>query len=71
MDGGALMLCGPMDYLVNLSKPLEGVPLLKELLALAAEPAMGGFLMLQPKEGDHKLIQDIIAKQEEEGMNSK
>jgi hypothetical protein len=72
MDGDAIPFC-PMDYLFNLSEPLEGKPLLKEnlLLAWRAEPAMGSFFMLQPKKGDHKLIQDIIAKREEEGMNSK
>jgi hypothetical protein len=40
------------------------------LLAFAGEPAHGGFFMLQPKEGDFKLIQDIITKQEAKVIES-
>jgi hypothetical protein len=72
MDGDVMPYC-PMDYLFELSDPADGVDgILKENLVLAwsMEPAHGGLFMLEPREGDHQLLLDIITRREAEATKT-
>jgi hypothetical protein len=62
-----------LDYLFELSDPEEvsvPTPLLPNLMqASSGEPANGGLFMVRPFDGAWKLIQSVIAQQQEDGKN--
>jgi hypothetical protein len=71
LDGDIMPLCS-LDYLFELSEPLDGRPaVLKENVVLAwrKEPANGGFFMLQPNREDYLKLQDIIFRREQKALD--